>query len=193
MIIFKQVVYISEYAGFNLKELQLLGTGTQGRVYKIDNQRCIKVFKSKRECKEEVQSLNIAQEDIHFPKLYKYGQDYIIRELISGVELDKYLETHKLTSQLIIKIIELYESMIKVGYKRLDAAIFHVFVTPSHELKLIDTAKSMKKKTEIPNLLISGIEKAGFKQELFDFLKDTRPDLYEKWRRYKKINYKKIS
>ena len=50
----------------------------------------------------------------------------------------------------------------------------------------------MKKKTEIPNLLISGIEKAGFKQELFDFLKDTRPELYEKWRHYKKINYKKI-
>jgi RIO-like serine/threonine protein kinase len=135
----------------------------------------------------------MSQGDIHFPKLYKYGQDYIIRELISGVELDKYLDTHKLTSQIIIKIIELYESMIKVGYKRLDAAIFHVFVTPSHELKLIDTAKSMKKKTEIPNLLISGIEKAGFKQEIFDFLKDTRPDLYEKWRHYKKINYKKIS
>lgn len=193
MIIFKQVVFISEHSGFNLKELQLLGTGTQGSVYKIDSEKCIKVFKSKRECKEEVQSLTIAQGDIHFPKLYKYGENYIVRELISGIELDKYLETHKLTSHTITKIIELYESMIKVGYKRLDAAIFHVFVTPSYELKLIDTAKSMKKKTEIPNLLISGIEKTGFKQELFDFLKETRPDLYEKWRHYKKINYKKIS
>ena len=137
MIIFKQVVYISEYAGFDLKELQLLGTGTQGRVYKIDNQRCIKVFNSKRECKEEVESLTIAQEDVHFPKLYKHGQNYIIRELVSGVELDKYLETHKLTSQIIVKIIELYESMIKVGYKRLDAAIFLLLLPMNLNLSIL--------------------------------------------------------
>lgn len=185
------MVIIKLYSGINIEELELLGTGTQGKVYKIDKQRCIKIFRSKKECKEELKALMMCQSDIHFPRLYKYGDDYIIREYIEGVELDKYLLSEKLTPSMINKLIELYEAMIKVGYTRLDAAIFHIFVTPSGVLKLIDTAKAMKKKTEIPNLLISGLEKLGSKENLFNFLKSNRPDLYIKWINYSKINYKK--
>lgn len=181
------------YNNLNIKELELLGTGTQGKVYRIDHKRCIKIFKSKKQCKEELKTLIIAQGDRHFPVLYHFGEDYIVRECINGIELNEYLLSHKLTPELILKLVALYEAMFKVGYTRLDAAIFHVFVTPESELKLIDTAKAMKKEEEIPSLLISGIEKTGYKEELFDFLKSNRPDIYEVWRKYTRINYKKMS
>ena len=64
------MIVIKLYAGLNIKELQLLGCGTQGKVYKIDSQRCIKIFKRKQICKDEIETLAMAQMDSHFPRLY---------------------------------------------------------------------------------------------------------------------------
>ena len=92
------------YGDINTNQLQLLGKGTQGRVYKIDEEKCIKVFKRKNYCENEVFTLLISQNDSHFPKLYSYGDNYIIRELIKGIELDKYLLNNSLTPILSNKI-----------------------------------------------------------------------------------------
>lgn len=184
---------MKNYSGINIKYLELLGKGTQGKVYKIDNEKCIKIFKNKKECQEELNTLIIAQKDNHFPKLYEYDEDYIIREYINGVELDEYLSTQGPTPQIFDKIIKLYEAMHKVGYTRLDAAIFHIFVTPEDELKLIDTAKALRKKTLIPSLLISGIERLSLKDDLFSYLRNYRPDLYNIWKNYTKKDYTKMN
>ena len=82
------------------------------------------------------------------------------------------------------KIIELYEAMLNVGFSRLDSALFHIFITPSNNLKLIDTAKSLKKKTIYPYLIINGLDDFGYKNQFLDYLKFTRSDLYNKWIKY---------
>lgn len=191
MIILKQVITI-KLDHINIRDLELIGKGTQGKVYKLDSQRCIKVFKIRKECRDELETLLMAQSDIHFPRLFEYGSNFIVREYIDGVELNEYLSKQKLTPQISNKLIKLYEAMVKVGFSRHDAAIFHIFVTPSGELKLIDTAKSMKKKSSIPNLLISGLEDLGYKDDFFDFLRSYRPDLYDKWIHYSRKKYKKM-
>lgn len=175
----------------NVEDWELIGKGTQGIVYKIDFQKCIKIFKNKKDCNNEVKTLLMAQEDKHFPKLYEFGTNFIIREYINGIELNEYLSKENLTSKLSSKLIELYEAIVNVGYLRKDTAIFHILVMPSGDLKLIDTAKAMKKKSKIPNLLISGLEDIGYKEDFFSFLKNSRPDLYVQWINYKKKKYKK--
>lgn len=172
------------YEGLNLKELELIGYGTQGKVYRINSQICIKIFKRKQACREELEALVKGQGNSHFPRLYEYGEDYIIRECINGVELDKYLLSHNLTTDISNKIIGVYEAMMNVGYTRLDSALFHIFVTPSGEFKIIDTAKAMKKKTIYPYLIINGLEMLGYKSQFLNFVKGSRPDLYGKWLKY---------
>lgn len=189
MIILKQVSNIS--LNINIKNLEFIGKGTQGKVYKLDSQKCIKIFKNKNECHDEIITLSMAQSDIHFPKIYQYGENYIIREYINGIELNEYLSKQKLTCKISNELIDLYESIVKVGYIRHDTAIFHIFIIPSGELKLIDTAKAMKKKSIIPNLLISGLEDLGYKHDFFNFLKINRPDLYRKWINYSRKKYRK--
>lgn len=175
------MISIKLYAGFNVKELELLGSGTQGKVYRIDSQKCIKIFKKSQVCKDELETLSMAQIDSHFPRLYGYGEKYIIRECINGIELNKYLSSHPLTPDISNKIIKLYEAMVRVGYTRLDTALFHIFITPSNELKLIDTSKAIKKRTTYPNLILSGLDKLGYKKDFIDFVKATNPEVYNKW------------
>lgn len=143
------MIVIKLYGGLNINKLQFLGAGTQGKVYKIDSRKCIKIFKRKQICADELETLAMAQKDSHFPTLYAFGENYIIREFIDGIELDKYLSSHSLTQSISNKIIELYEAMNLVGYTRLDAAPFHIFLTPSDDIRLIDTARAMKKKNNI--------------------------------------------
>lgn len=172
---------IKRYAGFNLKKLQLLGQGTQGKVYKIDSQRCIKIFRSKKVCRDELETLLIAQREIYFPRVYAAGEDYIIRECINGIELNKYLQQIPLTPDISQKIIELYEAMRNVGFTRLDSAIFHIFITPSMEIKLIDTAKALKKTSVCPRLILAGLNKLGYEDEFLSYVKLTKPELYMRW------------
>lgn len=178
------MIIIKLYAGFNINELELLGFGTQGRVYKIDSNRCIKVFKRKDACKDEARSLIMAQGYSHFPVLYDYGKNYIIREYVDGIELNKYLLSTPLTPFISYEIIKLYEAMLSVGYRRLDSAIFHIFITSSEHIKLIDTAKAMKKKTIYPFLILKGLDELDYKEEFLDLVKVVRPNLYKKWLRH---------
>lgn len=169
------------YGDININELQLLGKGTQGRVYKIDEEKCIKVFKRKNYCENEVFTLLISQNDSHFPKLYSYGDNYIIRELIKGIELDKFLLNNSLTPVLSNKILELYDAMYKIGFSRLDTTLFHIFITNDEDIKLIDTARAMSKNVVYPALLINGLNDLGYKNQFLSYVKIVRPDIFKKW------------
>ena len=175
------MIIIKKFSGLDINNLQFLGAGTQGKVYRIDSERCIKIFKKRQICADEIETLAMAQIDSHFPKLYTFGENYIIREYIDGIELDKFLSTNPLTESISYGIIELYEAMNSVGYSRLDAAPFHIFLTPSNGIKLIDTARAMKKKVIYPALIIKSLADLGYKKEFLDFVKYNKPELYEKW------------
>lgn len=178
------MISIKLYNDLNLKKLQFLGSGTQGKVFKIDSEKCIKIFKRKQICVDEIESLVMAQKDPHFPKLYSFGEDYIIREFVNGNELDKYLRVHPLTENISSKILELYEAMNLVGYTRLDAAPFHIFFTSSNNIKLIDTARMMKKRTIYPHLIIDSLKRLGYQKQFLDYVKTNKTELYAKWAKY---------
>ncbi|WP_195952820.1 hypothetical protein [Clostridium saudiense] len=172
------------YENININELQLLGKGTQGSVYKIDDKKCIKLFKKSSSCEKEIFTLLISQTNNHFPKLYSYGDKYIVRELINGIELDKYLLNNTLTPNLANKIINLYCAMYSVGFSRLDTALFHIFVTDNDELRLIDTARAMSKNEIYPYLIIDGLNDLGYKNQFLNYVKVVYPEIFNKW-----INY----
>jgi predicted Ser/Thr protein kinase len=172
---------IKLYAGLDINKLEFLGSGTQGKVYRIDSEKCIKVFKRESVCKEESKTIVMAQIDPHFPKFYAQGKNYIIRECINGIDLEKYLSTNALTPSISNRILELYDALIRVGYNRLDTALFHIFILPSGELRLIDTSKALKKRSICPTSMLRGLKELGYKKHFLSHVKNTRPDLYNKW------------
>lgn len=176
------MIIIKLYEGINLKDLIILGQGYQGKVYKIDSEKCIKIFKKREVCFDEIETLVMAQKDNHFPKLYSFGDDYIIREYIDGIELDKYLLKNELTPTICKNIIDIYKAMDSVGFRRLDCALFHIFITTSHEFKVIDTARCMKKQTTYPSIILSDLKPLGYKDIFLSYVKEHEIELYNNWK-----------
>ena len=183
IIILKGGRLIKLYDTLDTKSLDLLGKGTQGSVYKIDTTKCIKVFKKSKSCKDELHSMLISQIDSHFPKLYSYGDLYIVREYISGISLDEYLLLNPLTEDICHKIMEIYLAMKYVGFKRLDSALFHIFLCDSDKVKIIDTAKAMKKDYFYPHIIIKSLSDLNYKDYFLSFVKDKYPHIYYIWKK----------
>ena len=175
------MVVIQNYGEYNKKNLKFIGKGIHGKVYKINEDKCIKIFKKNSYCKKELSTLQMSQNNKHFPKIFQWGENYIVREYIDGIELDKYLKNNPLTLELSEKLIELYEALEAVGFKRLDIVLFHIFINKDGNLRLIDTARVMKEKTTYPKLLMDGLKKLGYKIEFINHVKILRSELYERW------------
>lgn len=170
------------YGGYNVEKLEFLGKGIHGKVYKIDDEKCLKVFYKARFYKSELETLIMAQGYRQFPRLYSYGDKYIIREFIDGIELDKYLKKNPLTIEISKEIIEAYEALKGAGFSRVDAVLFHLFVTGSGRIRIIDTARVMKEKSDYPKLILKGLKELDCRETFLEHLKILRPKLYNKWR-----------
>lgn len=175
------MIFIKKYGEYDVTKLKFVGKGMQGSVYKIDDERCLKVFSSEKTCRQEVETLKMAQGDPHFPRLLDHGKNYIIREYIDGIELDKYLKDHPLTLELSKKLLELYEAMDMAGYRRLDAILFHIFLTHEGNLRMIDTARLMKKSAVYPKIILDGLKDLGCRDAFLEHVRALRPYLYELW------------
>lgn len=169
---------IKKEHGYNLRSLQCIGSGMHGKVYKIDNNKCIKIFKKAMVCQKEVETLAMAQSNKFFPKLYDFGDKYIIREFIEGIELDRYLKSNALTLDISSNIINIYKAFIEVGFSRHDTALLHIFITPCNDFKIIDTAKAMTYSTKYPKIILRDLKVLGYKDMFLEHVQLLDRNLY---------------
>lgn len=123
----------------------------------------------------------MAQGNKHFPKILESGENFIVREYIDGIELDKYLIDHSLDINITKKILQIYDVLRRVGYRRQDIVLFHILVTKKGVFRIIDTGRVMKEKRTYPKLILEGLEELGYKDKFLELVKLLRPDLYASW------------
>lgn len=170
---------IKKEHGYDIKKLEYIGKGMHGAVYKVDENKVIKIFKKKETCEKEIETLAMAQGNKLFPRLYDFGERFIVREFIDGIELDKYLKINPLTFELSKKIIEVYTAFGEAGYKRQDTALLHIFINSQGNLRVIDTAKAMSVSTKYPKLILTDLKKLGCKDIFIEHVKKIDQELYE--------------
>jgi predicted Ser/Thr protein kinase len=94
----------------NPTRFQLIGKGHQGAVFKIDEHRCVKIYCAKESQSRELQALQLGGKIGICPKVYFWGENFIVMEYLTYPTLFKYLDNNPLTRELTIKIIDLLES-----------------------------------------------------------------------------------
>lgn len=165
-----------------IKKSNLIGKGHNGIVYKLKNGKVMKVFEESKKCMEEYETLKKASKlSKSFPKVYMKKTNYIIRDYVKGIRLDKYLKKNHLSKKLAKKLFMLIEEFKKIKFTRLDIRCKDIYVQDDLKLIVIDPKHQYSKKVSYPRHLMKGLNKANVLDEFFLYLKDYDEEYYKFW------------
>jgi predicted Ser/Thr protein kinase len=164
----------------NPTSFRLIGNGAQGAVFQIDEHRCVKIYCAKQSLVRELHALQLGNKIDICPKVYFWGENFIVMEYLTCPSLFEYLEKNPLTKELTIKIIDVLESFEQIGFNRYDHSARHIYVVPDGKMKVIDLVHIIKPNTVL--LAKKLISDMGAKAEDFvRFVQDISPKWYNRW------------
>ncbi|UOE55656.1 hypothetical protein LIT38_00895 [Bacillus sp. CMF12] len=172
----------------NIKEIEtkneLIGYGSQGKVYKLSPDRCIKIYLKEKHAKMEAKVLRSATSSRFFPKIYETGPNYNVMEYIKGRTLNNYLEKEgKLSNEIIKEIVMMLKEMERLNFTRVDARLRHIFITNENKIKVIDHVNSFKISSNYPKHLFRGLKKLGHLQFFLEEANKFESELCMRWRK----------
>lgn len=165
----KQEYYIdlNNKAEKMLRKGEFLGSGHNGIVYLLPDKKVIKIFKEKKVCKKEREILQKTNNSKYFPKVYDYGDYFILREYIRGERLDHYIKQNGINKRLTHNIIKLIKEFERLKFKKLDIRCKDIYVDKKCKLRIIDPKNNYSKTVVYPRHLMKGLNKL---KVLDDFL-----------------------
>lgn len=165
----------------NLNQLPVIGKGVHGKVYRLDENRCLKICKKAKDMKMEYNVLKHAEGYSQFPKVYECKGRYMIREYIDGLNIKVYIKQNGFDNNLARDLTELIMVFIKLKFTRIDIRMSELFVTRDHKLKIIDTTRYLDKKASYPFKMLSVLKDLGCYHLYINYLKENYPAFYKAW------------
>lgn len=150
------------------READYLGQGNNGIVYELPDKKAIKIFLRKKVCKDESSILTKTNGSKYFPRLYKKGKLFVIRDLVEGNRLDKYIKHNGLSEILITNIFDLLLEFERLRFKRLDIRCKDIYVLDNGRLMIIDPKKAYTRNVNYPRHLMKGLNKIGVLENFFE-------------------------
>lgn len=146
----------------NPTNLKLIGQGSQGAVFKIDDNKCIKIFESEIIAKKETDSYLKTLGSPIVPLFYEAGPKYIIMEYINGPNMKDYLcEKGKMTPEITKELIVMFNEMNRLGFKRKDESLRHILLKDSKKLKIVDHVYAFSLRDPVPVKLFKQLDAIG--------------------------------
>ena len=141
------------------KDAKLLGEGHNGIVYEVPGNKAVKIFTDKNVCKSEADILYKVKKSKYFPKIYKSGEYYILREMINGKRLDHYIQQNGLSQQLIYNLYRLFNEFKSLKFTKLDARCRDIYVSKNERVRVIDPKQCYSRKVNYPRHLMKGLKR----------------------------------
>jgi predicted Ser/Thr protein kinase len=116
----------------NKSGLEMIGKGRQGAVFKINDQFCMKIYGEIEDCEREYYALSLGKKTQLLPKVHCKGKNFVVMDMVYGVDLREYLQVNPLTKELSYKLIEMLLVFKEIGYERIDHHKRQIYL--QHEL-----------------------------------------------------------
>ena len=140
------------------KEAKLLGEGHNGIVYEVPGNKAIKIFTDKNVCKSEADILYRVKKSKYFPRIYKDGDYYILRDMVNGIRLDDHIKENGLSQQLIYNLYRLINEFKSLKFTKLDARCRDIYVNKNERLMVIDPKQCYRRKVDYQRHLMKGLD-----------------------------------
>lgn len=162
-------------------DAQFIGRGKQGAVYQISPDRCMKLYYKTKHAQMEYEAYVCAAQSSMIPKLYEHGARYLVMEYIHGESLQNKLAAAKMiTREECAGILELIYEMKRLGFKRIDTALFHMYMS-SPAVKIIDLVHAYQQERSIPTVMLKGLAKLQLLDIFLNHVQDLDHLLYKEW------------
>lgn len=175
--------YRSDYLGQDISRLKLIGQGHEGKVYLLSDDKVLKVFHNSNSCKRQVEILLKAQSSRFFPTIYSFDSYSIVMSFIHGSTLSYYLKHNDIDKHLSIELVKLIDDFKKLGFKRLDMRLGHIFLQPDDTIRVIDPRGSYEKVRTYPKSMLKGLKKRDVLNDFFKYIKHDYPRHYKHWKK----------
>ena len=176
-----------------LRTSEFLGSGHNGIVYLLPNNRIIKIFKDKKICAGEYNIFMKTRKSKYFPKVYEHGAYYIVRDFACGQRLDKYIKKHGINKIISLNIIKLIEEFKKLKFNRLDIRCKDLYLMDDFSINVIDPKNNYSKSVVYPRHLMKGLNNLGVVDQFLEVVCEERPKTFELWNfRFKQYLEKNI-
>ena len=160
----------------------LLGRGAQGAVFKISDNRCVKIYVSNELMAKEYSSYQATKDSPLVLKIYETGANYIIMDYLQGPSLDKYLQGMGMIPKWVTKqILSVLKEMKRLHFTRIDSFLRHIYIYRNHKVKIIDLVNSYTVREPFPSRLFGDLKRLGLLNDFLKQVKELDPKLYIKW------------
>ncbi|EOP90048.1 hypothetical protein IGM_02237 [Bacillus cereus HuB4-4] len=163
----------------------LIGMGTQGAVFKLAKDKCVKIYSDPVQAKIEGKALKAGQHLAFMPAVYDIGSNYIVMEYFNAPTLEVYLSncTYMPTS-IVRKILYILKQLKQEKLAMIDVPLHNIFVLGDEELKVIGHVNSVKSKSLIPIKLLGDLKKILLKDSFLAQVKKLEPNTFNEWDKY---------
>lgn len=167
----------------NLTSYQLIGRGGHGAVFKISDEKCVKVYADSHHKKQEEEVLIEVQSSPYFPKLYQSGSKYLVMEYIKGISLKNYPKDSNspLSPKLVKNLMGLLYELERFNLRQ-DAGIQNILLTDTEEIKIIDHVNSKKTRFDKPRRFVRGLKELSLLESFLKQVKEEDQELYNRLR-----------
>lgn len=176
------------------RKAEYLGRGHNGIVFLLPGKKIIKIFYDKKTCLMEAEILKKVKGSKYFPKIVKHGDKYIIRELVDGIRLDKYIKKMGLTKSLSSQLYDLIREFKKLKFTKLDIRCRDIYVDDRGNIRVIDPKDNYTRRKSYPRHLMKGLNNIGVLDTFIENIKDLDKNLAKFWKtridKYFKFNMK---
>ncbi|HCW05676.1 MAG TPA: protein kinase [Clostridium sp.] len=172
--------YIKDFKA-NLLDCKFLGRGNNGIVYRLPEGKVIKVCFEEKKCRKEYYILNRIHKNKYFPRVYGMSGNYMIRDYVEGIPLNRYIRNHGLDRELAIKILKLLKEFKKLKFAKEDIRCKDIMVHPKGTLMVIDPKKCFSKERDFPRHLSKGLYRLGVLDKFMEVVKERDPKSYRRW------------
>ncbi|MEY9870475.1 putative Ser/Thr protein kinase [Peribacillus sp. B2I2] len=168
----------------NPTTLKLIGEGTQGAVFQLDKDLCVKIYVNPNAATKEGKALEAAKETHIVPRLYEVGPNYVIMEYLKGPNLKDYLkEIQDIPESFTEQIIMIRKELKRVGFIRIKTSIGHFVVTEGNVLKAIDHSDGLTMNDPYNPKMFRDLKKLGLLDKFLEQAKKIDPESYEDWQK----------
>ncbi|MFB7637337.1 hypothetical protein [Peribacillus butanolivorans] len=183
---FRNITVLSGGAGSGVKvdsaiTQTLIGKGHQGAVYRVSEDKCVKLYGKTEHANQEKKVLLSSQDLSFIPKVFETGPNYILMEYLLGPDLNTFLKKQSVLSEDITRrLLYILKTMEKSGFKQIDAPLRHIIIT-TNGFKLVDHVYSFSREQKRPLELFKDLRERNFLDSFLEQVQAIDPDTHAEW------------